>query len=279
MNRIVDNLCDGLAAVGAAAMASASSSPEGVLVMAVAEPVVGGFFKTIIDSVGQLITSRGERRIDFMAQVAYDTLQQNLNKGLAYRNDDLFIRLENGLCKFDDILESIIRAVSSDCDQTKSAIYGRFLGNIPFHPEFKINKLRNMRDTIHNLTSFELCVLSLYFSHIYLGTMEIDRYIETNPYSVATDLVVALRKLSSNSCLSKIIPSKMSAEIYNYIISPYGKDICVMTQLDDSEVIYPDLKEFLVPINNCLQDICHLADGDSLYDNARQQYLGQKTPC
>jgi|GEM_PF-6129675 len=219
MNKIVENLCDALAAVGTTTLAVSSTSPEGALIMAASQPVVGGFFKTIVDSVGQLITSRGEQRINVMAQVAYETLQQNWNKGNVFRNDELFVRLNNGQCKFDDIFEDIIRAVSSDCDHTKSAIYGRFLGNIPFHPECKINKLRNMRDTIQNLTSFELCVLSLYNKRIYLGTMEIDRYIKKNPESIASDLVVALRKLSANSCLSRINPIKMSAEIYNYIIS------------------------------------------------------------
>ncbi|MBO5628948.1 MAG: hypothetical protein J5965_07690 [Aeriscardovia sp.] len=272
MNKIVDNLCDGLAAAGTAAIAATSSSPEGALVMEVAAPFAGGFLKAVVNSVERLITSRGEQRIDVMAHVAYETLQQNLHKGLSYRKDNLFIRIKDQ-CEFEEIFEGIIRAVSSDCDQAKSAIYGRFLGNIPFHPECKINKLRNMKDTIQSLTSFELCVLSLYYKRVYLGTMEIDKYIDENPDSIASDIFVALKKLSTNSCLSSIVPTKMTAEVLNYVISQYGKDVCILTQLDDTDNLYPELHKEIYMIDDCLRDICHLSDNDPVYDDARKKYL------
>lgn len=250
-NKYVDLMADMLGVASSGALMYNSKTPEASLVASISAPIVSYTAKNIIGEIfNDKATEREFRRFKISSETASKAFKKNIEKGLPIRNDGLFERSENGECKFDDVLEAVLKSIKDDTETLKSEIYGRFLGNIPFREDLDYVLLLNMRKTLDNLSFTELCILRLFNENRFTGINKIQHYFFNNQNSLVYEVYTGLLKMTANGVLVAKPPFGLGDTIGNLEISKFGKTICEVAELVQIE------EEWLSPLRTILKKIC-----------------------
>lgn len=229
-----------------------ANTPEASLAATFAAPVVSNTVKGLIKGVfNENATEKECKRLNISVQACNQVFRRNIGSGFKIRSDCQFVRDKKDECRFDEVLEATLNSIKDDTEAKKAEIYGRFLGNIPFKSEYDIISMLNMRKALNDLSFTELCMLKLFDDNRYNGINKIRDYFMSNRIPIICDIYTGLMRMTACGVLVAMPPFDLGDNIGNLSISPFGKMLCDIAELNMIE------DEWLEPLRSILLKICN----------------------
>lgn len=237
---LVSELLSGIASTGL--VLATNGTPESVMFSAAVQPMLTRAFDVIIpDILNKNVTKREAERLGISYKSAIDVINENVDRGLPLRDDDLFIRSDNHYSKADDILETLLKNSMDDTENKKAKYYGFFFGNLPFCPEVNYRHVFLIHRIIPQLTYSHLCLIRIINERDKLSTDNWENKINGSAGINEILIYHQTKEILQADILIKTPPYTLGSELGNLKLSSLGDAIYKLLKL--GEISDDDLKD------------------------------------
>lgn len=237
---LVSELLSGIASTGL--VLATNGTPESVMFSASVQPMLTRAFDVIIpDILNKNVTKREAERLGISYKSAIDVINENVDRGLPLRDDDIFIRSDGHYSKADDILETLLKKSMDDTEEKKAKYYGYFFGNLPFCPEVNYRQAFLIQRIIPQLTYSHLCLIKLVYERNKLAT---GKWKNKTNNEVEVNIILIYhqtKELLQADILTQVPPYNLGNELGNLKLSSLGNAIYKLLKI--KEIPEEDVKD------------------------------------
>jgi hypothetical protein len=137
--------------------------PPGAVVGGIAGTAISHVLKNVGNDVSQRILSpREEVRVGAALIFGVHKVQENLNRGHKFRDDDFFDDKLTERAAYKEIVEGVLLAAQREYEEKKTRYYGNLLANIAFSPGVSRGHASLLIKLSQSLSYRQLCLLSIF---------------------------------------------------------------------------------------------------------------------
>lgn len=231
MKIMVSEILSGIASTSLAL--AANGTPEASMFAAAVQPMLKSAFDVIIPDISHKgATKREAIRLGLSYKAAIDTINENTNKGIPIRTDNIFVRVDNSYSKADDILEALLKCSMDDTEEKKAEHYGYFFGNLAFCPEVNYRQAILIQKIIPQLTYSHLCLIKLIHDRTKLTALNWKN--KTSDINMIDGAIVyhQTKELLQFDILAQVGPFTLGEELGNLTLNFLGKAMYKLLNLD-----------------------------------------------
>nr|DAK18087.1 MAG TPA: hypothetical protein [Caudoviricetes sp.] len=212
---------------------ASNGSPESTMFAAAVQPLLTKAFDVIIpDIFHKNLTKREVERLGISYKAAVSKINENAQRGIRLRDDNLFLRSGTNYSKADDIIEAIFKNAIDDTEQKKTEFYGYFFGNLAFCPEVDYSNAMHLQRTISQLSYTHLCLIKYIYINTSLPAYGWKNKINRNTDMKGMEIYHAVKDLVRLDITIATGSVTLGEEIGNIELSCIGKALYKIMDLD-----------------------------------------------
>lgn len=236
-----------------------NGSIEAVMFSASLQPMVQLAIETIlVDICKKGVTRREALRLGISYNSAATQANENIDKGLPLRQDNLFVCSDTNYSEASDIIEATLNNVIHDTEYKKTEFYGYFIGNLAFCPNVDYSNSIYFKNLIEQLTFTQLSVMRYIQTMGKLDFSNCNNYIQENADLKCMEVYFGFKELNRFNLLKREPPFNLGKELDRHSLNTNGELLSKMLSLDKMK------DEDLCDIKNACDrmGICTIQDTD-----------------
>jgi hypothetical protein len=163
IQRIIDAGSDITGATIGTIAGAILGGPPGAVVGAVTGTAISHLLRNVGNDVSQrMLSPREEVRVGAALIFGVNKVQENLDNGHQFREDDFFDDKPNERAPYREIVEGVLLAAQREYEEKKTRYYGNLLANIAFSPGVSRAHASLLIKLSQSLSYRQLCLLSVF---------------------------------------------------------------------------------------------------------------------